>query len=476
MILFPCLMHSPGDDLYPASPQVDEYGIPDNPFAPPAETQQPSPRRRRAERSAQEMPTAPVQQPVQPVQPAYPAQPVQQPARPVQPAQPVYPAQPAAGAQFQPPVSPEIPDWLRTAQQNNMPLPNRPQGPRVQAAPRHPQPQGMRPAGQQQPLPPMRPRQAAQGMQPYGQQMNYPQQNAPLQRRTPQQPPAQPYAQQMPYQPQEPPIQRRRVPQQEAPQPAYPEQDAPIQRRRTHMTPENDRHLHSELQEDGWRVADDGEEVPREVPYWIKRIPWLGIAAFAAVAIAVALWIMGINYQNQLEDVLEARAAKEAQLVENHPLKYEELIEEKADKYNLAPAYVAAIMLNESSFRPQATAETTGARGLMQLVSPTAEWIHSKLAPGTPFDFGTMYDAETNAEYGCWYLNYLSEMFGGDPVLVTAAYHAGQTEVRNWLDTDAYSPDGKTIAIDKIPITATRRYVARVLNAYAAYLRIHYGG
>lgn len=37
-----------------------------------------------------------------------------------------------------------------------------------------------------------------------------------------------------------------------------------------------------------------------------------------------------------------------------HPLRYEELIEEKAGKYNLSPAFVAAIVLNESSFGPDA--------------------------------------------------------------------------------------------------------------------------
>ena len=61
-------------------------------------------------------------------------------------------------------------------------------------------------------------------------------------------------------------------------------------------------------------------------------------------------------------------------------------------------------------------------------------------------------------------------------MLVAAAYHAGQGEVRNWLNTAAYSPDGRTIAIDKIPFSDTRRYVGRVMDAYAAYLRIYFGG
>ena len=61
--------------------------------------------------------------------------------------------------------------------------------------------------------------------------------------------------------------------------------------------------------------------------------------------------------------------------------------------------------------------------------------------PSRPYRFDDLYDPEINAEYGCWYLNYLSELFYGDPVLVAAAYHAGQGEVRNWLNTAAYGSE-----------------------------------
>lgn len=349
------LLHAPQDDIAPPppAPQVDEYGIPDNPYAPPQPSPQQPVRRSRVARYARQQESA-QEEP------------------------------------FQPPVSPEIPDWLRTAQQNNLPLQNRPQGPRVQSAPR----QTERPGA-------------------------VPQTPTAWQSRPQPQPQLQP--------------------------------------------------------QEGWQVETDQETIRRELPAWIKKVPWLGIAAFAAVLSAVLLWVMGMQYNRQTEAVLEERAGQEAQLVESHPLRYQEIIAQKADKYNLSPAFVAAIMLNESSFRPDATNGSTGARGLMQLVSDTAEWVHGKLKLETPFRFDDMYEPERNAEYGCWYLNYLSGLFHGDPVLVAAAFHAGQGEVRNWLNTAAYSPDGQTVAIDKIPFGDTRRYVGRVINDYAAYLRIYYG-
>ena len=449
MIHFPCLLHAPDDDIAPvdysyvrsvgegrrraqlqnihpepasdapilrAPQQVDEYGIPENPFAP-QKDQQPPVRRSRAARNAAQPSFAPQTQPA------------------------------ANQPQFDPPASPEIPEWLKVAQQNNFPLSDRPQGPRVQAAPRRPEP--MRRPVQQQ------------AMSPY-EAAGYPQHLLEAQRQLEREQAAQPV--------------RRRHGAQYAQRPQFQPEIPPQPTGMSYPPPRAHAPKPRPQQEESWQVETDEEELPRELPAWLGKVPWLGIAAFIAVMAAVVLWIMGMNYEKQTLEVLDERAAQEAQLVENHPLKYEELIAEKADKYNLSPAFVAAIMLNESSFRPEATAESTGARGLMQLMSDTAEWIHGKMDLETPFRFDDMYDPAANAEFGCWYLNYLSGLFHGDPVLVAAAFHAGQGEVRNWLNTAEYSPDGRTVAIDKIPFSDTRRYVSRVMNAYAAYLRIYYGG
>ena len=158
---------------------------------------------------------------------------------------------------------------------------------------------------------------------------------------------------------------------------------------------------------------------------------------------------------------------------EAHPLRDEELIEEKAGKYNLSPAFVAAIVLNESSFRPDAES-SVGARGLMQLMEDTAGWIYEKMGGTGAYSFDSMYDAETNVEYGCWYLNFLSERFRGDPVLVAASFHAGQGEVQNWLNDSRYSQDGLTIELENMIDGPTKQYATRVLNDYAAYKRIYY--
>lgn len=151
---------------------------------------------------------------------------------------------------------------------------------------------------------------------------------------------------------------------------------------------------------------------------------------------------------------------------------YQLLIERYAAEYNLRPAFVAAIIRNESSFRTDAES-SVGARGLMQLMPDTAEWIAGKIGDSN-YSFDHLYDAETNIRYGCWYLNYLSKLFRGDAVLVSSAYHAGQTTVTRWLSDKSISSDGVTIPVDKLPDGPTKQYAGRVTTSYGIYEALLY--
>ena len=214
---------------------------------------------------------------------------------------------------------------------------------------------------------------------------------------------------------------------------------------------------------------DPEEETPR------RQIPWLGIAAFAAALLVVGLWIAQITFTGQTQAVLTARAATQQKLVDKHPYSYRELIEREAEANNLHPAFVAAIVLNESSFNPKAESDV-GARGLMQMMPDTAQWVHDKMGLAETFSFDQMYDPDTNVHYACWYLAYLSDRFRADPILVSAAFHAGQNTVQNWLNDSRYSTDRQTISLEKMAEGPTRNYATRVLKDFATYRRLYYEG
>lgn len=146
---------------------------------------------------------------------------------------------------------------------------------------------------------------------------------------------------------------------------------------------------------------------------------------------------------------------------------YKDEIIEIAAEYNLSPALIAAVILNESSFNPKAVSPV-GARGLMQLMPDTAEWIAQKMRLDN-YSFEQMEDPETNIRFGCWYLNFLSNRFGGDPLCVICAYHAGQGEISSWLSNPLYSSDGKTLNQASLPEGPTKIYAGRVTRDYGIY-------
>ncbi|MBR5287616.1 MAG: lytic transglycosylase domain-containing protein [Clostridia bacterium] len=165
---------------------------------------------------------------------------------------------------------------------------------------------------------------------------------------------------------------------------------------------------------------------------------------------------------------LEAEAAERAQ----HPLYYESWIRQYAAVQNIDPALVSAIILCESSFDPQAVSRL-GARGLMQLMEDTAQWVAHKLdEDDAAYSFDRLFDPETNIRFGSWYLGYLSRRFGGDAKKIVCAYHAGQGNVDSWLKNPSYSSDGVTL--DTIPTQDTANYARRVLSAIDIYHKYYF--
>ena len=131
-----------------------------------------------------------------------------------------------------------------------------------------------------------------------------------------------------------------------------------------------------------------------------------------------------------------------------YPLGYEQIVRGHARNYRLDPALLAAVIYQESKFRPSVRSRS-GAIGLMQLQPATAEGIAIRTG-GTRFRVDDLYEPEINVRYGAWYLRHLLDKYG-DERTALAAYNAGQRNVDTWLR------DGKGIAFAE-----TRAYVDRV--------------
>ena len=184
----------------------------------------------------------------------------------------------------------------------------------------------------------------------------------------------------------------------------------------------------------------------------------------AAVCVIAALLVaLGVYYVVQYRRHL---------VYAQYPLRYKDLIVRMAGEYDLEPWHVAAVIRCESSFDPNATSNV-GARGLMQIMPDTGEWLASKFKEADGFNPDSLYDPETNVKYACWYLRWLMNRYDRDLVLVTSAYHAGHGTVDKWLADSAVSQDGRAIQPDAIPYASTKQYVSRVLRAYEKYEELY---
>ena len=152
----------------------------------------------------------------------------------------------------------------------------------------------------------------------------------------------------------------------------------------------------------------------------------------------------------------------------SYPIKYQSYVEKYAAENHLNKYFVYAVIKTESGFDPWAESNV-GARGLMQIMEDTFDWIKFK-SDDDEAVYYYMYDAETNIRYGCMLLGYLMDEFGSVEV-AAAAYHAGRGNVNEWLTDKRYSSDG--VHLDTIPISDTAHYVDKITKAMEKYIKLY---
>ncbi len=118
-------------------------------------------------------------------------------------------------------------------------------------------------------------------------------------------------------------------------------------------------------------------------------------------------------------------------------------IVESGKRNSVDPLLLYSIMHQESSFKPRAMSYK-GARGLMQLMPPTA----------SRFGVTNIWDPKQNIEGGARYMRFLLGLFSGDVRLALAGYNAGEGAVMKY---------GNKVP----PYSETREYVRRIGNRYS---------
>ncbi|RPI26822.1 MAG: lytic transglycosylase domain-containing protein [Acidobacteria bacterium] len=106
---------------------------------------------------------------------------------------------------------------------------------------------------------------------------------------------------------------------------------------------------------------------------------------------------------------------------------YLPLIQEAAERYQVSPDLVKAMIRVESNFEPKAVS-TKGCRGLMQLHSDTAK----------RFGVKDVFDPAQNIDGGVKFMRFLLDYFKNDLSLALAGYNAGENAVTRYKGIPPY--------------------------------------
>lgn len=149
------------------------------------------------------------------------------------------------------------------------------------------------------------------------------------------------------------------------------------------------------------------------------------------------------------------------------PKKYRSEIEEYALEFNLPQSLVASVINIESGYDDNAISKA-GAMGLMQLLPKTAFDCASRL--GIEVSEEQLFDRNINIRLGCFYINYLLDLFDGNLINSLCAYNWGYGNVRNWIALGNVDSDG---TITNIPIGETRNYLKKYRVCGWVYEKIY---
>lgn len=148
---------------------------------------------------------------------------------------------------------------------------------------------------------------------------------------------------------------------------------------------------------------------------------------------------------------------------------YQNEIVTYARRNDIDPFLVAAVIKNESEFKPGAVSPV-GAIGMMQIMPETGEWIAKQMGLDS-YDVDSLYNPGVNIRMGCWYLSELKYEFKDNLLLMMMAYNAGRGNTHGWMNANGWDYNfGETKAI---PYPESRNYVASVLRDRDEYYRLY---
>ena len=151
------------------------------------------------------------------------------------------------------------------------------------------------------------------------------------------------------------------------------------------------------------------------------------------------------------------------------PVEHAPLFAREARRHGLDPYLLVALVRQESAFDSRAVS-VAEARGLMQLIPPTARRVARQLRLDR-FSIDQLFLPRLNIRLGSQYLADRLAQFEGDVDRAVASYNAGPDPVNLWLGEGGYREAAEFV--ENIPFTETRNYVKILHRNYHLYKRLY---
>lgn len=204
------------------------------------------------------------------------------------------------------------------------------------------------------------------------------------------------------------------------------------------------------------RIAEAGTD--RALLYPLAEALELRGFAPQGIRIGLALRNAGAPYDARLARIL-------------YPFPYREMIAAEARSRGLDPYLAAALIRQESSFKPRAQSRV-GAMGLMQVMPSTGAGLASG-AGIRGWERDLLFNPEINVHLGTRFLASELRKWDGDLALAFIAYNAGPSRAARWRSFPEFRD--RELFTERIPFAETRDYVKILTRNHAIYRGL-YGG
>jgi len=152
-----------------------------------------------------------------------------------------------------------------------------------------------------------------------------------------------------------------------------------------------------------------------------------------------------------------------------YPRGFDEHVYKYSKTYGVDPYLVFALIREESRYNVYAKSWAS-AYGLTQIIPSTGRKIARQMKI-KHFAARKLYNPQLSIKMSVFHLAELMNNYRDNKIFVLAAYNAGPTNVRKWINK--YGCSDLDEFVENIPYNETRLYVKKVMNSYYEYKKIY---